>query len=181
MADVPTSLVGENGIAGRKKSLLGEKCIVLTMTQFIQKIIYDDAPKVKVGHPTKQYPAVKVQLQMGIAKEQVDILNHDGFKVRSLPFQSVAQPILSVAQPILLVAQPLLPVAQPILLVVQPILPVVQPILCSIRIRLKSAQLINTSKNLTQNQLLYSVCVIRPLYLTNRRGREHIYRLFHND
>ena len=45
MADVPTSLVGENGIAGRKKvitgrkkSLLGEKCIVLIMTQFIQKI-----------------------------------------------------------------------------------------------------------------------------------------------
>ena len=45
MANVPTSLVGENGIAGRKKiitgrkkSLLGEKCIVLTMTQFIQKI-----------------------------------------------------------------------------------------------------------------------------------------------
>ena len=25
MADVPTSIVGENGIAGRKKSLLGEK------------------------------------------------------------------------------------------------------------------------------------------------------------
>ena len=41
----PTSLVGENAIAGRKKvitgrkkSLLGEKCIVLTKTQFIQKI-----------------------------------------------------------------------------------------------------------------------------------------------
>ena len=45
MAGVPTSLVGENGIGGRKKvitgrkqSLLGEKCIVHTMTQFIQKI-----------------------------------------------------------------------------------------------------------------------------------------------
>ena len=45
MADVRTSLVGENGIAGRKKvftgrkeSLPGEKCIVLTITQFIQKI-----------------------------------------------------------------------------------------------------------------------------------------------
>ena len=46
MADVPTPLVGEKGIArrkkiitGRKKSMLGEKCIVLTMTQFIQKPI----------------------------------------------------------------------------------------------------------------------------------------------
>ena len=45
MADVPTSLVGENGIAGRKKvitgrkkSLLGEKFIVIIMTQFFQKI-----------------------------------------------------------------------------------------------------------------------------------------------
>ena len=45
MADVRTSLVGENDIAGRKKVitglkklLLGEKCIVLKMTQFIQKI-----------------------------------------------------------------------------------------------------------------------------------------------
>ena len=43
--DVPTPLVGENGIArekkvitGRKKSMLGEKCMVLTKTQFIQKI-----------------------------------------------------------------------------------------------------------------------------------------------
>ena len=45
MADVPISLIGENGIAGRekvitgrKKLLLGEKCIVLTKTQFIQII-----------------------------------------------------------------------------------------------------------------------------------------------
>ena len=52
MADVPTSLVGENGIAGREKvitgknkSLLGEKFIVLTMTQFIQKINKKNAPK----------------------------------------------------------------------------------------------------------------------------------------
>ena len=52
MADVRTSLVGENGIAGRKKvitgrkkSLLGEKCIVLTMTQFIQKINKKNPPK----------------------------------------------------------------------------------------------------------------------------------------
>ena len=43
---VPTSLVGENGIAGRekvisgrKKSWLEEKCIVLIMTQFNQKIM----------------------------------------------------------------------------------------------------------------------------------------------
>ena len=57
MADVRTSLVGENGIAGRKKSLLeikktllGEKCIVLTMTQFIQKINKKIHPK---NSPTK--------------------------------------------------------------------------------------------------------------------------------
>ena len=57
MADVPTSLVGENDIAGRKesslgekKSLLGEKCIVLTMTQFIQKINNKNTPK---NSPTK--------------------------------------------------------------------------------------------------------------------------------
>ena len=40
-----TILVGENGITGRKKSLLGEKCIVLTMTQFIQKINKKIPPK----------------------------------------------------------------------------------------------------------------------------------------
>ena len=52
MADVPTSLVGENGIAGRekvingrKKSLMGEKCIVLTMTQFMQKNNKKNPPK----------------------------------------------------------------------------------------------------------------------------------------
>ena len=51
MADVPTFLVGENGIAGRKivitgrrKPLLGEKCIVLTITQFIQKINKKKSP-----------------------------------------------------------------------------------------------------------------------------------------
>ena len=52
MADVRTSLVGENDIAGRKKVitglkklLLGEKCIVLTMTQFIRKINKKNTPK----------------------------------------------------------------------------------------------------------------------------------------
>ena len=57
MADVPTSLVGENGIAertkeitGRKKSLLGEKCIMLTMTQLIQKTNKKIRPK---NSPTK--------------------------------------------------------------------------------------------------------------------------------
>ena len=44
------ALLGEKSHYWEEKSLLGEKCIVLTMTQFIQKINKKNPPKIS---PTK--------------------------------------------------------------------------------------------------------------------------------